>query len=107
MVEIRNKKGDVISTSRNLAGLVRKFGREPVKVIGISPIVDGGKLMVLFRNGDSCETNFADYNVLCHWLGNRRNLRGVPLVIRGQKWGKIGPDNLALQKGDEHESCAP
>ncbi len=84
MEVIRDKSGNVKSSSRNLRGIVRAFGKQLIKVISIDPIADGeGKLYVLFDNGDSFETNFASFTTLRYWIKARRNLRGVKLIDCG------------------------
>ena len=66
MMCIRDRDGNVISKSRNLAGIRRYVGGHTpplIKVLDVSEIGDEeGKLCILFENGCSFETNF------CHLL---------------------------------------
>lgn len=99
MLVIRDKNGNVIGKSKNLAGIRQKVGKESVKVVAIDEIADGeGKLMILFKNGDSFETNFASYDVLRHAVGNWRNLYGTELVINGEKVDVISNKNRFLNE---------
>jgi hypothetical protein len=73
------------TVSRNLAGLVRTFGRYIVDSI----TVDGTRVQFRFQSvrGDVfgyCDTSFADKMVLLTWLQARRNLKGAPITIDGE-----------------------
>lgn len=81
-VEIR-RAGKVISRSRNLRGLLRRFGTHPVKSISISRVAASGEgfLLVTFDDGAECGTMFASFDVCRDWIATRRNLAGVPVEI--------------------------
>ena len=85
---VRDMHGNIIRRSRNLAGIRAHAARHAIKKIGVSRNLDGsggGRLCVLFVNGDSYETNFADYGVMCrHFLASRRSWYSVPLEICGK-----------------------
>jgi hypothetical protein len=87
---IRNKDGEVIQRSRNLAGIRRFVGSRLIKVLAVDRIEDGeGKLMILFENGDSYETNFASFTVLADFVRRWRNVYGAPLLIGGKDAGMV------------------
>jgi hypothetical protein len=96
-MSIRDRDGNVISQSRNLAGIRRYVsGRTPpvIKVLDVSEIGAGeGKLCILFENGCSFETNFASYTVLKGFVNRWRNIRGAPLTVNGQPAGKVSTHN--------------
>jgi hypothetical protein len=100
---IRDRDGNIIQRSKNLAGIRRyvagKHGFRPqIKVLSIDRIDrwSEGKLCILFANGASYETNFASFGVLKSWVRNWRRVYGAPLLMNGQKQGKVSGDNPAL-----------
>ncbi len=99
MENILNRKGEVISRSRNLAGIRRYVGNHIIKVLSVSRIGNGdeGKLCILFEDGSSFETNFADFGVLCGFVRRWRNVRGAPLVFCGDKAGVVRRDHALLE----------
>jgi len=90
---IRDRDGNVIQRSANLAGIRRYVGglRPPIiKVLDISRIGDHeGKLSILFENGASYETNFASFAGLCDFVGRWRNVHGAPLTVNGEPMGAV------------------
>ena len=95
---IRNKVGNPISRSRNLRGIRSYVGKHIIKVLAIDAISKSeGKLMILFENGNSFETNFADFKVLKESVRNWRNTYGAPLRVNGVDCGNINSNNEALQ----------
>jgi hypothetical protein len=97
MPSIRDKNGNAISTSKNLAG-IRKYvgGYMPpfIKTLDVSEIGDyEGKLSILFDNGNSYETNFESYNVLINFVSRWRNVHGAPLTLNGQNVGEVSSTN--------------
>jgi hypothetical protein len=98
-VTIQNKEGATIHTSQNLRGLLEHMRRELVMEIHIRPLATGGgRISVLFSNGDSCATDFADYGVLCHWVISRKWFQGVPLWVQGSRSGEVNPRHTFLSK---------
>jgi len=99
MVTIQNPTGQTIRTSRNLRGLLEHMRRELVLEVHIRPLaIGGGRLSVIFVNGDSCATEFADYAVLRHWVARRKWFQGVPLYVQGQRSGAVNPRHTHLSK---------
>lgn len=98
--KIRDKDGNVIRQSRNLAGIRRYVGGYTaplIETMDVSRLADdGGKLCMLFSNGASYETNFASFVVLCLMVRNWRNVYGAPLSINGVDAGKVGYKNERL-----------
>ena len=97
MMFIRDRDGNVISQSRNLAGIRRYVGGHTpplIKVLDISEIGAGeGKLCILFENECSFETNFASYSVLKSFVSRWRNVHGAPLTVNGQPAGVVSTSN--------------
>jgi hypothetical protein len=97
MLVVRDRDGNVISKSRNLAGIRRYVGGHTpplIKVLDVSEIGDGeGKLSILFENGCSFETNFASYSVLQGFVRRWRNVHGAPLTVNGQPAGVVSNRN--------------
>lgn len=82
MVVIVNKYSDTISKSKNLAQLRRHAGKWEVETVEIVERSNGsGLLRVLFKNGDSCKTDFADFTVLRGWVKRWRNVRHAEHII--------------------------
>lgn len=100
MEVIRDKSGRIIQRSRNLRGIHEYVGKNLIKVLSISETgVAGylsGKLCILFDNGASYETNFADFNVLQDCVRRWRNVYGAPLMVNGKDCGKVEYNNPAL-----------
>ena len=96
-MSIRDRDGNVISKSRNLAGIRRYVGGHTpplIKVLDVSEIGDEeGKLCILFENGCSFETNFASYSVLKGFVNRWRNVHGSPLTVNGQPAGAVSTHN--------------
>jgi hypothetical protein len=97
MICIRDRDGNVIIQSRNLAGIRRYVGGHTpplIKVLDVSEIGDTeGKLCILFVNGCSFETNFVSYSVLKGFISRWRNVYGSPLTVNGQPAGVISNRN--------------
>jgi hypothetical protein len=97
MMCIRDRDGNVISKSRNLAGIRRYVGGHIpplIKVLDVSEIGDmEGKLCILFESGCSFETNLASYSILKGFVSRWRNVHGAPLTINGQPAGVVSSRN--------------
>ena len=97
MQVVRDRDGNVINKSRNLAGIRRYVGGHTpplIKVLDVSEIGDGeGKLCILFENGCSFETNFSSYSVLKGFVRRWRNVYGAPLTVNGQPAGVVSSHN--------------
>lgn len=80
MVEIKNSVGKVLSKSKNLRGITREIGKQPLKCVKVWQS-DGNRNLIqfCFESGDICTTNFASMSVLIDWVRKRRNLRGVDI----------------------------
>ena len=98
-MSIRDRDGNVISKSRNLAGIRRYVsGHIPplIKVLDVSEIGDReGKLCILFESECSFETNFCSYSVLKGFVRRWRNVHGAPLTVNGQPAGRVSIHNPA------------
>ncbi len=97
MMSIRDRAGNVISKSRNLAGIRRYVsGYNPplIKMLDISEIGAGeGKLCILFENDCSFETNFSSYSVLKGFVRRWRSVYGATLTVNGQPAGVVSSRN--------------
>lgn len=78
MVNIKDKNGLIIHTSKNLRGLLEHFRRVEVKEYILVPNAFdySGTLSICFVNGDYCVTNFASFVVMEIWCNRRRALKG-------------------------------
>lgn len=91
---------EVAGRSRNLRGVIAKFGKTPLSYIDITPIGERGSaglLRVKFDDGSLYETKFASYDVLKHWIAGRLNVRGAPLRVAGKPAGTVSRSNPALR----------
>lgn len=99
MPEIRDTDGNVVSRSRNLRG-IRTYVSKTTNLISVLSIDrlahDEGKLMILFSNGDSYETNFASFDVLKGFVRRWRNVYGAPLRVNGYVSACVSKDNPRL-----------
>jgi hypothetical protein len=103
---IRNRDGEVIQSSRNLAGIRRYVGKHIIKQLDIFPLGSGeGQLSILFESGNSFQTNFVSYTVLKEFVRNWRNCYGCPFSIGGEDKGKLAFDNPNLIKVFEIYPC--
>ncbi len=99
MLVIRDSNGNVISRSRNLRGIREYVGKNLIKLVAIHKLPDGaGKLSILFDNGATFETSFADFIVLCWSVRNWRNLYNSRLLIDRVDCGLVYYDNYHLIK---------
>lgn len=99
METIRDKNGNAIQTSRNLAGIRRYVGIHLIKWLDICPIGENGsegQLSILFDDNSSFQTNFASFGVLKNFVRNWRNVYGAPLLIGGEQFGTVAYDNKFL-----------
>jgi hypothetical protein len=97
MLVIRDRDGSAVRQSRNLRGIRTYVGKNLVKVLAIDRLANGeGKLLILFDNGHSFETNFADYTVLRDFVRRWRNVYGAPLRVNGKDAGIIKALNINL-----------
>lgn len=88
---IRDRNGNIIQRSQNLAGIRRYVGKHAVKVLSITGLqYEAGKLCILFENGASYETNFASFDVLRDFVARWRNVYGAPLIVNGVACGVVG-----------------
>lgn len=99
-VEIRDRWGDVISRSKNLAQLRRHAGKRKVQTIAVEN-GEKARLLVLFENGDSCETFFGDFDLLLHWATSWRSALGARFIVNGQDAGRIGSVRIPCTRGYE------
>ena len=82
-LNILDKTGKVIHSSKNLRGIRDHVSQHMVKVVSVGHLPDGeGKLCVLFVNGDSFECNFASYEVLVGFVRRWRNIRGAEILFQ-------------------------
>ena len=97
MQVIRDRDGNVIGKSRNLAGIRRYVGGHTpplIKILDVSEIAHKeGKLCILFESGCCFETNFASYSILKGFVSRWRNVHGAPLTVNGQPAGRVSSHN--------------
>ena len=75
MTTIRNMAGKTVRTSRTLRGLIDHARRAVPVAATLAELPGGGGrycLLVAFGNGDTAESNWADWRVAADWLANRR-----------------------------------
>ena len=95
---IRDRDGNVIGRSRNLRGIRRYVSSHLVKALAVDRVGNGeGKLLILFDDGSSYETNFASFSVLLGFVRRWRNVYGAPLRVNGQDAGTVSAQNMLLQ----------
>jgi hypothetical protein len=87
MVEIYNIQGKVIHRSRNLRGIFDHGRRTWIEEAVACPAQEGkGLLSVTFGDGSTCQTEFADYTVLCWWLRARRSWTGTRAINGAERF---------------------
>lgn len=99
MEVIRDKAGNIIGRSRNLAGIRRYTSNHLIKQMDLSAIGENGsegQLSILFDDGVSFQTNFCSLQVLKNFVRNWRNVYGAPLLVNGQDCGKVDYHNPNL-----------
>lgn len=86
-------RGAVIRTSRNLRSILRysesKRSFDPsrvlISVIMVTRLPEGrATLSVLWVNGATCQTEFADFNICVDWCADRVKYRGWPSATVNQ-----------------------
>jgi hypothetical protein len=101
--------GEVVGTSRNLAGIRRLVSKKLIKELEIgrkevmlgegspkSEVASDGVLRILFDDGTRYATDFASYTVLKNFVRQWRNVYGAPLLVEGKARGKVDYKNEAL-----------
>ena len=99
MQVIRDKKGNVIQRSRNLAGIRRYVGKNIVKTLAVDRSNGAGLLTIEFENGARFDATFASYTVLVEFVRRWRNVHGAPFVLNGEPVGYITYDNPVFTHG--------
>lgn len=97
MPEIRNPDGSIHSTSRNLRGIRAHVGKHLIRVMSIDAIGERGhegKLLILFDDGKSYETNFASFEVLREFVSGWKNCYGAPIRVNGRDHGTLDARTL-------------
>ncbi len=105
MQVIRDRDGNVIQRSRNLAG-IRRYVRggltstpfNLIKLLAIETLgtTGQGSLLILFEDGTTFQTDFACCDVLREFVRRWRNVYGAPLLVHGRESGTVSRDNPAL-----------
>ncbi len=93
---IYSVKGEVIGTSRNLAG-IRRYVATSRLYIERYEVSSYGLLCIHFSDGSYFHTTFASYSVLCDWSARWRNVRGAPLYIQGKCVGTLQADSFKCE----------
>lgn len=90
---IRDVNGNVLHRCQNLRAIRSYVNKHAVKAISIDQVGEReGQLSILFVNGSSFQTNFADYNILLRYVSMWKNLRGC-VVKLGNKEVKLTHNN--------------
>jgi hypothetical protein len=101
---IRDCNGYPIHRSRNLAGIRRYVGGRhapAIKKLSIGRIGTNGmegKMLILFDDGSSFETNFVSYRVLLRFVQRWRNVHGAPFLVNGIDCGAVHSGNPAFKE---------
>lgn len=94
---IRDVDGNIVKQSHNLRGIREYVSTHLISTLSIERIAHGeGKLCILFDDGESYETNFADFAVLRDFVRRWRNVYGAPLLVDGVNAGKVDYRNSQL-----------
>jgi hypothetical protein len=97
---IRDRDGNPIHRSRNLAGIRRYVGGRHAPIIRNLLVhaigTSAGKLMILFEDGSSYETVFNDYGRLLSFVKNWRNVHGSPFLVNGVDAGTVHRNHPAF-----------
>lgn len=84
------KGGRVVSTSRNLRGIVTYSRKVAPKQITLDRDGDTrGWLYVEWCDGASVHTEFASYHIMVDWVRNRRRFRDAHKVFNGPDVGYL------------------
>lgn len=97
---IRDRDGNVIQRSRNLAGIRRYVGGRYaplIKTLAVDRIGQWeGQLSILFDDGTSFQAPFASFEVLCDFVRRWKNVHGAPLMVVGERKGVVTKNHPAL-----------
>ena len=93
METIRDRDGNAVQRSRNLAGIRRYVSTHIIERLAVDMTSNGcGMLSILFDNGCSFQTSFADYSGLTDLVRRWRNVLGSPLLVNGWPAGEVSKD---------------
>jgi len=85
MPQILDKAGNVVQSSRNLAGIRRYVGKHIISALHLVQFEDkSGLLRIEFENGNVFHEPFSSYEVLKGFVRRWRNVYGAPLWTQGQ-----------------------
>lgn len=103
MPVVVDKGGNVVSRSRNLAG-IRKYAQAHLaNRVVLSPLEGGGgNLHVAFDNGSTCDTDFNSFEVMKNFVDRWRSVKSAASVevgpaqarkadVRYEREGTFGP----------------
>lgn len=98
MLQIKNAQCETVRRSKSLAGLRRHASQNPIRTVAISTLEGGrGLLTVLFHNGDTCQTDFNSWVVLCGFVLRWRSAYYAPLIADNTDRGVISGTNNFLR----------
>jgi hypothetical protein len=81
-VTIRDRDMRIVSTSRNLRGILGFSRTHVVERIDIWPGAAGGaQLGITWMDGASCITDFASFTLCKDWVSRRRVFFGAQVVV--------------------------
>lgn len=83
------KGGKVVSTSRNLRGIMTYSGKVAPKQITLTQDGVRGWLSVTWVDGATVQTEFASYHIMVDWVRNRRRFRDARKVFNGPDVGYL------------------
>lgn len=101
MVEIKSKNGDILSTSRNLAGVRRAARKYHVRIVTLNLLENGrGELRVWFSPNPiygkyaaaTCVTEFESFVVMCGFVRRWKSIYESESWIAGLARGPVGDE---------------
>jgi hypothetical protein len=73
--------GQIVATSKNLAGVINYARKHPVTRVETAPYADSkGSLRVFYANGAECKSLFVSHVVMFGWVRARRIFKNAEIV---------------------------
>ena len=99
MIHIKNEKKEVVSSSKNLAGVKRWANKNGVNSIRLYKASGhSGRMVICFDDKHECECPFENYKIMLDFVMRWRNAYGSYLFIENDSVGLLSLGNYRLNE---------
>lgn len=99
MIHIKNEKKEVVSSSKNIAGVKRWANKNGVNSIRLYRVGGhSGRMVISFDDKHECECPFENYKIMLGFVMRWRNAYGSYLFIENDSVGLLSLGNYRLNE---------